>query len=401
LGRYLEAYQQDGLEGLKPSVPEREAFSALPENYSELLDEAITLRRENPTRSISDIIRILELEGRTEPGILKRPTLQRHMQEAGYSSRQVMMYQKKGKASRRFQKEHRCELWQSDFKYGPYLPIGLDGQMKQVYLCVFIDDATRYIVSAGFYAHQDTEAIEHCLRQAIMRYGKPDCIYVDNGKPYRSQWITKACAKLGIRLIHAKPYNPEGKGKIEAFNHRIDSFLSEAALQKARSLTELNESLEIWIDGYYHKNVHRSLGEVSPGTAFTMDTRPLQFVDGKLLAEAFLHAEEREVDKIGCISFRGRIYEVGTKLMGRKVEILYDPACLDEIEIHHKDFDPFFAKVQRIDSWCGTEKTVPPQTEMLPADSSRLLDALTAAASDRPRHIATSFRYVKDGDGNV
>lgn len=142
------------------------------------------------------------------------------------------MYQKTGKAARRFQKEHRCELWQSDVKYGPYLPIGEGGAKKQVYLCTIIDDATRYIVAAGFFIDQSVEMIESCLRQAVMRFGKPDILYLDNGKIYRSEWLKKACTRLGIRIVHTKPYSPEAHGKIEAFNRRVDSFLSEAALKK-------------------------------------------------------------------------------------------------------------------------------------------------------------------------
>jgi putative transposase len=118
-------------------------------------------------------------------------------------------------------------LFQGDIKYGPYLPIGKGGTKKQVYLAAFIDDATRYIVSAKFYENQKVDIIEDCLRNAVMHCGKPDAIYCDNGKQYRSEWLKNACAKLEIRLLFAKPYHPEGKGKIEAFNRRIDSFLSE------------------------------------------------------------------------------------------------------------------------------------------------------------------------------
>lgn len=98
---------------------------------------------------------------------------------------------------------------------------------------MFIDDATRYIVAARFYDNQKVDIIEDTLRMAVMRYGKPDAIYVDNGKQYRSEWLAKACTRLEIRLLHARPYHPEGKGKVEAFNRRIDSFLSEPLPQRS------------------------------------------------------------------------------------------------------------------------------------------------------------------------
>jgi putative transposase len=305
----------------------------------------------------------------------------------------MMMYQNTRKAGRRFQKGHRCELWQSDVKYGPYLPIGEGRAKKQVYLCTFMDDATRYIVAAGFFSNQSVEMLEHCLRQAVMRFGKPDVLYLDNGKIYRSEWLKKACVRLGIKIVHTKPYSPEAHGKVESFNRRVNSF-SEVALQKCETLDELNHYLELWVDGYYHKSSHSSLGNISPATAFSMDSRPLQFVSDKALREAFLHTEERLVDKTGCISFNGKQYEVGMKLMGRKVEVLYDPSCTDQIEIHHKDFEPFFVKPLEIGPFCGVREEVPEEKKLLNVESSRLLDSLDKAdATNRTKAaIATCSR---------
>lgn len=275
ISRYLAAYHQEGFVGLKPKTTYHQEESKLPPDFPGLLEEAIILRRECPTRSVNDIIRILELEDRVAPGVLCRSTLQRHMQAKGYGTRQIRMYAKQGAASRRFQKQHRGDLYQGDIKYGPYLPIGRNGEPKQVYLSVFIDDATRYIVAARFYDNQKTDIIEDTLRQAVMRYGKPEAIYVDNGKQYRSEWLMKACSRLDIRLLHAKPYHPEGKGKVEAFNRRVDSFLSEIALQKPQTLEELNRLLDLWIEEHYHKSPHHSLSGISPEAAFRTDSRPM------------------------------------------------------------------------------------------------------------------------------
>lgn len=173
--RYVQAYRNKGFEGLKPATGgSRE--STLPDQYPIVVEQAIVLRRECPTRSVTDIIRILELEGVVPSGSLSRSTLQRHLQAAGFGARQMKIYTKTGAASRRFQKPHRCMLYQGDIKYGPYLPIGRGGERRQVYLSVFIDDATRYIVAAKFYDNQKVGIIEDSLRHAIMLYGKPDSI---------------------------------------------------------------------------------------------------------------------------------------------------------------------------------------------------------------------------------
>jgi hypothetical protein len=94
------------------------------------------LRRQVPSRSISQIIQILEWEGLAEPGQIKRSTLQEKLAERGYSARHMKLYAESGTAARRYQKKYRNQLWHSDLKYGPYLPIGQDGRKKQVYLVI-------------------------------------------------------------------------------------------------------------------------------------------------------------------------------------------------------------------------------------------------------------------------
>ena len=401
IGRYLDAYREGGFEGLKPKSPGGNKKGKLPDNWEEVVNEAILLRRELPSRSVPQIITILEMEGFAEPGAIKRSTLQHHILEKGYGTKQMKLYTSKGTASRRFQKPHRGMLYQADIKYGPYLPIGNNNMNKQVYLSAIIDDCTRYIVHAKFYDNQKVDIIEDSLRNSIMKYGKPDAIYVDNGKQYTSDWLKKACAKLEIRLLHAKAYHPEGKGKIESFNKHLDVFLKEAALSKPKSLDELNHMFDIWINKYYHKKPHTSLGDISPETAFKTDTRPLTYIDVAKCAEAFLHTQERRVDKTGCISFEGYKYEVGMDLIGRKVEIYYDPLWTDEIEIHHKDKNPYKVKRLEIGENCGMQVKLHEYLTEVQAESSRMLDRLNKANITHRTRKAIAVSYRNLGGENI
>ncbi len=401
IGRYLDAYREDGFEGLKPKSPGGNTKGKLPDNWEEIVNEAILLRRELPSRSVPQIITILEMEEYAEPGAIKRSTLQRHILEKGYGTKQMKLYTSKGTASRRFQKPHRGMLYQADIKYGPYLPIGNNNMNKQVYLSAIIDDCTRYIVHAKFYDNQKVDIIEDSLRNSIMKYGKPDAIYVDNGKQYTSDWLKMACAKLEIRLLHAKAYHPEGKGKIESFNKHLDVFLKEAALSKPKSLDELNHMLDVWINEYYHKKTHTSLGDISPETAFKTDTRPLTYIDVTKCAEAFLHTQERRVDKTGCISFDGSKYEVGMDLIGRKVEIYYDPLWTDEIEIHHKDKKPYKVKRLEIGENCGVQVKLHEYLTEVQAESSRMLDGLNKANITHRTRKAIAVSYRNLGGENI
>ena len=110
--RYVDSYSEYGIDGLKPKgkVPENNTVIT-----DEILQEAIRLRREVPSRSVPTIIKILELEGKAEPGKLKRTTLQRALAKAGYSHEMMKMYQDHGYGSQRFARVHRCDLWQGDY----------------------------------------------------------------------------------------------------------------------------------------------------------------------------------------------------------------------------------------------------------------------------------------------
>lgn len=397
LGRYLTAWESSGYEGLKPKPPWNKGKTDIVTNMDVVVAEAIILRTECPQRSVRDIIRILEMEGKIQPRSIRRTTLQDHLFKAGYSAKQVRRINTSGRASRRFQKAHRCELWQSDIKYGPYLPIGENGKPEQVYLCVFLDDCTRFIVSAAFYEKQDAAMVEDCFRQAVMRFGKPDALYVDNGQQY-GKWLSGACKKLGTALLHTQPYDPEAKGKVEAFNRRVNAFLSEMALERPQTLDALNRNLESWINEYYHKSEHRSLGGVSPKTAFAMDQRPLSFPDPQVIREAFLHRAERVADKTGCISFNGKLFEAGMQFAGRKVEVIYDPCCKDEIEVRRLGCVPVTVKPVIVGPFCG--KAHKQDTDAgcaAPPEGSRMLAALNKANITNRTHagVATSFRVAR------
>jgi len=239
LRRYLNQYRREGFNGLKPSGRRTHRISeAVP---PEILEQAILLRRQVPSRSITQIIQILEWEGLVKPGQIKRSTLQEKLAERGYSARHMKLYAESGTAARRYQKKYRNQLWHSDIKYGPYLPIGKDGSKKEVYLVIFIDDATRLILHGQFYPMLDQIIVEDSFRQAVLKYGVPEKVYFDNGSQYRTKWMIRACSKMGIRLLYAKPYSPEATGKPERFNRLVDSFLAEVSLEKPQTLERLNQ----------------------------------------------------------------------------------------------------------------------------------------------------------------
>ncbi len=120
--RYLAQYHEIGFHGLIPKGRGRKKAQAI---AKDILEQAILLRREVPSRSVSQIIQILEWEGKVQPKQLKRSTLQEKLMERGYSTRQMRMYTDAGVAARRFQKRHRNQLWQSDYPDKNIIPISM------------------------------------------------------------------------------------------------------------------------------------------------------------------------------------------------------------------------------------------------------------------------------------
>jgi len=405
LRRYLARYRVEGFAGLKPADrnPHRSRDTIPPD----ILEQAILLRRQVPRRSVAQIIQILEWEGLAEPGQIKRSTLQDRLAALGYSTRQMRIYAETGgMAVRRFQKRHRNQLWTSDIKYGPYLPIGKGGSKKQVYLVTFSDDATRAVMHGEFYSTLDQVIVEDCFRKAIQKFGAPDAVFFDNGKQYRTKWMSRACSKMGIRLLFARPYAPEAKGKIEKYHQMVDKFLAEAALEKPQSLDRLNQLFWVWLEECYQNKPHSALeNNMSPIAAYNSDSQPIRFLDVDVVADAFLHCEERKVDKAGCISFEGRKYEVGLAFIGCKVDVVYDPADTEELTIEYEGHTPWKARQLMIGERTGERPHLPERLLPEKAESSRLLTA--AARKNRERkeqHApAVSYRAIRKGEdgGNV
>jgi len=401
--RYIQAYEEEGFEGLKPKNAGSCGRTIIPE---EVIQDAIALRREVPKRSINDIIKILEWEKVVEPGFLKRSTLQDQLTYRGYSSRQMKTYtESTTTGARRFQKPWRNYLWQSDIKYGNFI----DG--KPTYMVCFIDDCTRFILHSEFYPTLDQKIVQDCFRKALMKYGAPDSVYFDNGKQYRTNWMQRACGKLGIRLLYCRPYSASSKGKVEKYNQTVDSFLREAYIAKPKTLDKLNQLYSVWMEECYLHKEHSALERKTPYEAFYGDPHELKILSTQEIAEAFLSCEKRKVDKSGCISFEGIKYEVemGLHMIGKTVDVVFDAADVSKLTIECSGLAPCYAVPLKIQSHSGSKPILPKRLTKKEAENSRLLNAASAKNQERKKihKSALSFKEMLDipadkaGEGNV
>lgn len=397
LRRYLAAYRDMNYEGLLPKT--RSDVGTLKAISQNVLDRAVELKQELPQRSVRRIIRILEGEGVVEKGSLSRSTLSRHLLNLGFGSADLKMMGLKGSSARRFVRTGRNTLWQADIKYGPYIPTA-NGKKKRTYLVAFIDDATRLVCHAEFYDNQRLPIIEDCFRKAILKYGKPDSVYVDNGKVFISRWFRIACARLGIRHLNTKAYSPQSKGKVERFNGTVEEFLQELSLEKAKNLEELNRKFRIWLDEGYNNCPHSSLKGDTPMHAYSADPKKVRFATPEECHDAFLWEDTRKVDRTGCFKLNGIEYEAGLEYIGKKVDVRYDPFDMSLVEIWHGGERKKAAPPLKVGDFCGrTEK--PPVAAK--ATHSRLLKVYETENAKRQKQKmgVLSFRSMKGGDGNV
>lgn len=410
LYRYEKYYRENSFDGLRPMNRQMRRSAKLPGNYDEIVAQAIQLKREVPRRSVRQIIKILEIEGWAPPGILKASTLQRYLYKAGLGKKQMRKFtESRETSSRRFCRPHRMELLQGDIKYGPQIR-DKDGKLIKTYLSSLIDDHSRYILQSEFYDNQRAEIVEDTFHKAILKHGAFDTGYLDNGTQYISEQLQKSCGKLGIRLLHAKPRNCEAKGKIEKFHQKVDSFIAEIRVAHVHSVEELNERWKYYLEEEYQKEGHDGIreyyeamdvkvpsGGISPEQEWNRDTRKLTFIDVGTVSEAFMHHEMRQIDKTGCFSFEGRLYEASTALAGAEVEIIYDPLHTAEIEVRYQGIAPIKAKPVRIGAFADKKPVVPVgMTDQIPK-SSRLLDALEKKYKENHRLFADAISFAGYG----
>ncbi len=124
-------------------------------------------------------------------------------------------------------------------------------------LFLIVDDHSRLLVDGRFYARENARACQDLLRRAITRRGLPTVFYCDNGAPFANAWLERTCAVLGIRLVHSRPYSPQGRGKQERLNRYIrEAFLAEATHHGIESLDHLNDLFAAWAERVANRRVH-------------------------------------------------------------------------------------------------------------------------------------------------
>ena len=316
LDDWIRAWRAGGFEALKDRPR-----AVAPRIDTEVLELACRLKREHPARSAVQVTAVLEAAGHEAPHVR---TLQRHFVRLGLAGPGTPGSRK---VYGRFEAAVGNELWTGDALHGPQV------KTKKAYLLAFVDDHSRLLTGYRWCSSEDSVRLESALRAGLASRGVPKAILVDRGSAFVAAPLHRACAVLGIRLIHASPRAAATKGKIERFFRTVRSqFLVELdARGGACDLAELNSLFSAWVEVVYHRRVH-SETRATPLERFLAAGEPV-LPSPELLHEAFLWAETRTVTKTAEISLHGNRFEVDAALCGRRIELVFDPFDLTDIEV--------------------------------------------------------------------
>jgi putative transposase len=381
LDRWVQEWRRGGFDALVPS-----ARQSQPRTPAEVLELATALKKENPNRTAAQVRRILAAQHGWAPD---ERTLQRMFVRTGLNA----LAQAPGVPAvfGRFEADRPNEIWTGDALHGPRV------EGRKTYLFAFIDDHSRAVVGHRWGFAEDTVRLAAALRPALAARGVPSYIYVDNGSAFVDSWLLRACAKLGIKLVHSAPGRPQGRGKVERFFRTVtDEFVVEIAAadgapgRRIADLAELNRLFTAWVETVYHRRVHSETGQAP--LARWMAGAPFPVPAPADLAEAFRWSEHRTVSKTALVSLHGNRYQVDALLVGRRVELVFDPFDLTNLAVRLDGADAGKALPFQISR--HSHPKARPETPTEPPRSTTGIDYLGLIDTHHTNTLADKVNYA-------
>jgi transposase InsO family protein len=301
LERWLYAFKAGGLDALVPRArADRGRGRDLDPAVRELLCD---IRREHPDVSVTLILRTLRADGRVGPEVTECTV--RRMLVARGLLRAPAEDGKSGKTRLRWQAERPGALWHGDVCHGPTLTFGTRRVPVRVH--AMLDDASRFVVALRVESDEREETMLSIFAQALMEHGKPDALYLDNGSTYSGAILQTACSRLGITLLHAKPYDAPARGKMERFWRRMREQALEHIGQVA-CLDDIEKKLRSWLVRFYQCAPHAGILGRAPGPVFAEGDKVR--VSENELRTALTVRARRRVRRDTTLSVGGVDYEV-------------------------------------------------------------------------------------------
>ncbi|HLA20755.1 MAG TPA: IS481 family transposase [Pseudolabrys sp.] len=273
----------------------------------------LRVRDAHPAWGARKIVRCLEREGFNPPAASTvHAILVRHGRVAAPTGTSGQAYQ-------RFEKEAPNCLWQMDFKGWVVLANGM-----RCHPLTMVDDHSRYALCLQACANEQSTTVQGHLETTFRRYGLPDAMFVDNGTPWGdasgARWTRLGVwlLKLGVELLHSRPYHPQSRGKNERFHRTLNAEVF--ALRRLRDLVEAQRAFDQWRSVYNLERPHEALGQEVPASRYRPSSRAMP--DRLAQAEYDEHEIVRFVPASkDYIRFRGRLWKVPHAFRGERLAI--------------------------------------------------------------------------------
>jgi putative transposase len=343
-----------------------------------------------PSRSTATLIHILQTAGRILPGQLRRSTLDRHLAAAGMARRRLRTLGDKRYIRLLFARPN--QFWVGDYHEAPVWWDAPRQRYRTLHLCAVIDHYSKLVPHAEWYRSEQLATLEDTLKQAILKRGVPDTLYVDNGSAYRADQFAFACAHLGIRLRRSTPYQSEGRGAIERFNRTVaEQVEPELRALRLEDVREIQLRFEAWLEQRYHLSPHEATGQPPLDRFAPPDFTP-RYPDPVVLAETFrIRVRRRVHPKTSTVEVEGVAFLVEPPLRGRWVHVHYDPHDLADVLVFLGG-----ARVQRAQPQRPNERPQPRPER--PTVTPPTFDYLGALRAEYDRRIVAEARRLTFAD---
>ncbi len=219
----------------------------------------------------------------------------------------------------RFERAAPNDLWQMDFK--GHFPLR-DG--ARCHPLTVLDDHSRFNLLLHACPDEQRLTVQATLVPVFARYGLPDGILTDNGSPWgydADQGYTRLSLwlmRLGVAVLHGRPYHPQTQGKDERFHRSLD-----LEVLRDRTFTDLSHTqsaFDHWRHIYNHERPHEALNMATPSSRFRVSPRPYPKTMPPLEYPPGAHL--RRPDDHGDIRWRGGRYRLGKAFRRETVALL-------------------------------------------------------------------------------
>lgn len=290
----------------------RRPHSSPQQTDHEIEQRILAVRDAHPAWGARKIARCLEREGQSSPAF---STVHQILRRTGRIKPPVGG----AVASQRFEMPAPNLLWQMDFK--GWVRLGNDAHCHPL---TVVDDHSRYDLCLQACADQRGDTVRERLERTFRRYGLPEAFFVDNGTPWGDpsgeRWTRFAVwlLKLGIAVIHSRPYHPQSRGKNERFHRTLNAEVF--ALRRFHDLAETQHAFDAWREVYNFERPHEALGQQVPASRYRPSTRSMP--DRLPAPEYDTHEIVRTVSATKAyVSFKGRLWKVPQAFCGERLAI--------------------------------------------------------------------------------